>query len=116
MAASLPVSDAEHLAWYAVRCVFASAPPAAGGNRYEERITLWRATTAEHAIQRAEAEATAYANTITGTPDTFLESYWLHDEPADGTEIFSLIRDSNLEPTAYLDTFFDTGNEREQHI
>ena len=120
MAISTPVSDTEQLGWYAVRCVFASGPPpATGGNRYEERITLWRAPTAERAIERAEAEATAYAATIVEQPDTFLEfcqSYRLDDDPADGAEIFSLMRDSDLDPTAYLNTFFDTGNEHQRQL
>jgi hypothetical protein len=32
-------------------------------------------------------------------------------EPADGAEIFSLMRDSDLAPEDYLDSFFDTGTE-----
>ena len=34
---------------------------------------------------------------------------------ADGAEIFSLMRDSDLDPEDYLDTFFDTGEEHESH-
>lgn len=33
-----------------------------------------------------------------------------------GMEIFSPARDSPLEPSAYLDAFFDTGTERQRRI
>ena len=34
---------------------------------------------------------------------------------AEGCEIFSLVRQSDLTPGGYLDTFFDTGREQ-QHV
>ena len=39
------------------------------------------------------------------------QCYRLADDVADGAEIFSLMRDSELEPQQYLDTFFDVGTE-----
>jgi hypothetical protein len=116
----MPVSDEEQLDWHAVRCVFASRwPSAADGNTYEERITLWRAPTSGRAIERAEAEAAEYAAMIKDAPDTFLgfsQSYRLGDVPGDGAEIFSLMRDSDLAPTTYLNRFFDTGAEHQGHV
>ena len=44
----------------------------------------------------------------------FAQAYELTGEPGIGAEIFSLIRDSRLDPDAYLDRFFDTGDEHEQ--
>lgn len=44
------------------------------------------------------------------------QGYWLFDEVnliPQGTEVFSLLRDSDLEPSEYLDTFFDTGCEHQ---
>lgn len=106
--------------WYAVRCVFAVGwPPDARGKTYEERVTLWRAGSSEEAIERAEAEALEYAGTIDDSPSTYLElaqSYYLADEPGDGAEVYSLMRDSDLPPEEYLDTFFDTGSERQRAI
>ncbi len=105
--------------WYAVRCVFRSAwtetPEGVTPHEqlYEERITLWEATSLEEAIALAEAEAVDYA----GDMDEYLEiaqAYQLYDGPGQGTEVFSLMRTSPLEPDAYLDTFFDTGAERQQ--
>jgi hypothetical protein len=37
----------------------------------------------------------------------------LPESPGYGTEVFSLMRDSVLEPNAYLSTFFETGTERQ---
>ena len=105
--------------WYAVRCVFRSAwTQTTEGvtpeeQLYEERITLWQATSLEEAIALAEAEALEYA----GEMDEYLEiaqAYQLYDEPGHGVEVFSLMRTSRLEPDEYLDTFFDTGDERQQ--
>jgi hypothetical protein len=105
-------------AWYSVRCVFRCGwPPKFAGKAYEERITLWRAGSSEEAIERAEAEAAEYASAIGEAPDTYLDfaqAYWLFDEPGDGAEIFSLVRESNRKPQAYVTRFFDTGKERER--
>ncbi len=108
------------LAWYAVRCVFrAGWPPEFAGKAYEERITLWRAASFDHAVERAEAEARAYAAVIADGPSEyvgFAQAYHLYDEPTDGAEIFSLFRVSDLEPEPYLDHFFDTGDERQKDL
>ena len=107
------------LEWYAVRCVFRSAwaetseglPP--GVHLYEERITLWQASSLEEAIALAESEAQEYAD----EEDEYLDlaqAFKLFDEPSSGAEVFSLMRSSELDSDAYLDTFFDTGDERAQ--
>lgn len=86
---------------------------------YEERITLWRASSADEAIERAEAEAEEYAAGIEETPVTYLglaQCFHLFDEPGDGAEIFSLMRDSDLDHDDYIDSFFDTGSERASDV
>lgn len=40
----------------------------------------------------------------------------LFTAPRDGAEVFSLMRDSDLEPDDYLDAFFSTGNERQGDV
>ncbi|MFD7644440.1 hypothetical protein ACFV4P_27780 [Kitasatospora sp. NPDC059795] len=89
---------------------------ASGGRSYEERITLWQASSADDAIARAEAEAETYA-TETGVAYLGLaQSYRLGADgaPGAGAEVFSLLRDSTLEPDAYLDAYFDSRTERQQ--
>lgn len=114
------MSSDDEEGWYAVRCVFASGwPPGQATPVYEERITLWFAASAEEAIERAEVEAREYAGAIDESQDEYLglaQSYRLFDTPADGAEVFSLMRTSTLEPDKYLRTFFNTGTERQQSV
>jgi hypothetical protein len=95
------------MGWYAVRHVIKN------GEAYEERITLWRADSFDHAIARAEVEAADYAWEGTEALSLY-QAYELPDEPKDGVEIFSLIRRSPLAAGDYLDSFFTTGSELEQ--
>ncbi len=114
------MSEKTEPSWYSVRCVFAVGwPPEAIGETYEERITIWRASSAEEAVERAEAEALDYAGSIEESPSTYMglaQCYRLSDQLSDGAEVFSLMRDSKLEPEEYLDTFFDVGTERQSAV
>lgn len=102
---------------YSVRAVF-QWKQRPGQNRkflYEERITAWEAESFEAAIDKAEAEAGEYAKDHAEALDLF-QAYWLFDDIGripPGTEIFSLLRESDMAPSQYLDAFFDTGEERE---
>lgn len=101
--------------WYAVRCVIAFSD---GGptSTYEERITLWRAPSADEAIEMAEAEAAGYAESLEHAEYTgFAQSFNLFVGGAvgHGDEVFSLMRDSELDTEDYLDAFFDTGAEHQ---
>jgi hypothetical protein len=102
----------ESSGWIAVRCIFRSTA-ADGAQVYEERVTIWQETDVDRAIEAAEREADTYA------PDTDSEfvglsqAYVLADQPRHGAEIFSLMRDSDLDPDAYVDHYFDTGTERQ---
>ena len=110
--------------WYSVRCVFRASVDHAWGpadlgpgeSAYEERITLWRAFSAEAAIERAEAGARQYAADIEVEYLGLAQSYRLADEPGDGAAVFSLCRKSTLDAEPYLDAFFDTGGEYQRHI
>ncbi len=102
--------------WFTVRCVFEIDPgnwDGAEPRTYEERITIWQAADLGTAIVFAEKEARAYAKTVDAAYLGLAQSSKA-DTPAHGAEVYSLMRDSNLEPAAYLDRFFDTGHERQQ--
>lgn len=99
--------------WYAVRCVFRTHDDAT--QMYEERVTLWRADDVDEAIAAAEEEAADHAETVASEYLGLAQAYWLPDPPDHGTEVFSLYRESDLKPPEYLDRFFDTGGERQQH-
>lgn len=107
----------ESSGWVAVRCIFRSQAEDPGEVVYEERVTLWRDTDVERAIEKAEAEAWTYARETTWEPERvtdylgLAQAYALSDKPSDGAEVFSLMRTSDLPPAAYLDRFFDTGRE-----
>lgn len=96
------------LTWYGVRCIFKCHDDSA----YEERVTLWHAESFERAIELAETEALAYAADI---DFDYLGLAQAFDTKAlaisNGSEVFSLVRTSSLEPRDYLDRFFDSGSE-----
>jgi hypothetical protein len=101
--------------WYAVRCVIRSTD---GGptSTYEERITLWRAPSPDEAIELAEAEAADYSASLEHAEYTgFAQSFnlFVGDTVGHGDEVFSLMRDSELDTEDYLDAFFDTGAEHQ---
>lgn len=105
--------DQEAQDWFSVRCIFRVTTDD-GGPLYEERITLWRTEGFEAAIALAEAEAAQYADDL-GSCDYLglAQAYQLAEPPGPGAEVFSLIRDSDLESDQYLSTFFDTGQEHQ---
>ncbi len=99
--------------WYAVRCVFRWTE--AAGQPYEERITVWRATGSEAALARAEAEAREYAENTGTTYLGLAQSYATGEEQlSPGSEVFSLLRGSDLPPDEYLDRHFSTGAEHQR--
>jgi hypothetical protein len=88
---------------------------------FEERITLWRRADADSAADAALAESAEYADDIGADDCGLAQVYEPYGDavgglraPADGCELFSLVRQSDLPPGKYLDAFFDTGRE-EQH-
>jgi len=103
--------------WYAVRCVirFFVRDSAAAGT-YEERVTLWRAASPDEAIARAEAEVAGYIEAVGGEHVGLAQCFHLalEGDVGDGSEVFSLMRDSDLDPEDYVGHFFATGAEREQ--
>ena len=114
------VTQEGRLSWYAVRCLFEWRGPGKKRRRiYEERITLWHASSFDEAILKAEAEASDYLN---GDDETgrgpirylALAQAYLLDEgavPGEGVEVFSMLRESNKKPKRYLTRYFDTGRE-----
>jgi hypothetical protein len=109
-------SESTEREWYSVRCVFRVTKDDAGADEdptYEERVTLWKAESLDEAIAMAEGEAAEYTSGGLFEYLGIAQAFWLFDEPGNGAEIFSLMRDSELGPNAYIDRFFDTGSERQ---
>ena len=99
--------------WYAARCVFRydALSDEEPGPVFEERVTLHRAGSFEEAFEKAESAAREYEKE--GGPEFVdcTDVYHLFDEPADGAEVFSLLRIADMEPGEYLRRFFQTGGE-----
>lgn len=104
--------------WYAVRCVFRHPLPDGQVREhpftYEERVTIWRAGSFEEAIAKAEEEADEYASNVDCEKTDLVQAYFFELRPEEGSEVFSLMRDSALTPTEYLDHYFDDGGERQR--
>ena len=99
--------------WYSCKCIFVSTREDTTCDfTYEERITLWNAIDADTAIKLAEDEASAYAKENEVKYTGFCTSFQLFDQPISGKEIYSIIRNSDLDPEQYLDEHYDTGEER----
>jgi hypothetical protein len=100
--------------WYGVRCVFElqDEDPSSGDYWYEERVTLWRAASADDAIRLAEAEGDEHAEVVGTRRTGLVQSFHIAgSQVGSSTEVFSLIRGSRLSAADYLDAFFDTGTE-----
>lgn len=106
------VADDEGPAWFAVRCVVHLE----FDDLYEERVTLWHSASFDDAVATAEAEAEAYAAAHDGEYLGLAQAFEIEGTPGHGAEVFSLIRECDLSPDAYLDQFFDTGLERQREL
>ncbi|HKY67004.1 MAG TPA: hypothetical protein VJM49_11565 [Acidimicrobiales bacterium] len=104
--------------WYTVRTVVHRMDEGV----FQERITLWRRADPDEAAEAALAESTEYASDVGGIDCGLAQVYEPYGDDvaglraaAEGCEIFSLVRQSELDTGRYLDTFFDTGREQ-QHV
>lgn len=106
--------------WYGARSVYelvGGGSQENGARLFEERVVLVKAGSFDEAIIEAEKEALAYANEGSGFVYLgYVSVYKLTDEKVGNkTEVYSLMRESNLSPQKYLDGFFDTGHERTKY-
>ncbi|GAA2606317.1 hypothetical protein SMC26_32045 [Actinomadura fulvescens] len=99
--------------WYGVRCLLRWEQ--AAGRPYEESITIWRADSFDEAIVKAERAARESAALLGGEYLGLAQAFFIGDDESitEGAEVFSLVRDNELEPEEYLTAFFATGDERQ---
>ena len=103
--------------WYGAKCVFLHTQiDSCPGAVYEERVILVKANAVDEAIERAESLAKEYANDLEGCSYTgFVDVFHIYDENiGDGSEVYSLMRTSDVAQNDYLNQFYDTGRERTQ--
>lgn len=98
--------------WYGVRLLYrltGTSRPA-----YEERIIIVRADSDDDAIAKGELYSKDYESEATEYIG-YAMAFHIFDENGPclgpGTEVFSLIRESQLDANAYIDRFHDTGSE-----
>jgi hypothetical protein len=97
--------------WYGVRTVVHHVHR----GTYEERVTILQAESSVQAIELGEREVAEYAEDLGAVATDLVQVYGpLSEEPGERCEVFSLIRSSRLAPAAYVDAFFDTGDEHQQ--
>jgi hypothetical protein len=95
--------------WYAAKSIFLHAETKRGHKQmYEERVVLLRARSFDEAISRAEKEAEEYCNDLDGCKYVgHVDVFHLPErEIADGAELFSSMRRSDLKPEEYLNQFY----------
>ena len=78
-------------------------------------MTLWHADSVEEAFALAEAEAAEYVEALDLKYLGLAQSFHLASTPKSGGEVFSLIRQSSLDPQQYLATCFATGRELQRY-
>ena len=103
--------------WYGVRLVYRWKMTS--GQAYEERVLLVHADSAEAAIAEAERLSKDYESAdieYLGYAIAFNIYCDNGQELGPGTEVFSLVRESELPPDQYIDRFHDTGNECSRNV
>jgi hypothetical protein len=98
--------------WYGVRLIYRVT--FASRRAYEERVIIVPAESDVEAIRKAEQFSKEYESETTEYIG-YATAFHILDENGPclgpGTEVFSLIRESELDPDAYLERFYDTENE-----
>lgn len=95
--------------WYGVRCVFRHRELGV----YEERLTLWRASSLDEAVSRGELEAHEYCADLDGVEYTdFAEAYRMFGEPGRVPRSSPSCGRAGCPCGDYVGRFFATGAER----
>ena len=102
--------------WFAAKCIFRHKKLSKDnvGYIYEERITLIESETNEWAIVKAENEASKYAASEQDCEYiNYIDCFELSsDSIGDKSEIYSLMRSSNLELDEYISKYYQDGTEK----
>src|SRR5262245_39167084 len=103
--------------WYGARTVYKHIKDMSSSSSfhlYEERVIVIQALSFDDAIIEAEKEAREYAGENSEIKYLeFVNVFKLFaDKIENRTEVYSLMRENNLDENGYLDRFFDTGFEK----
>ncbi|MEZ6092920.1 MAG: hypothetical protein R3C03_01595 [Pirellulaceae bacterium] len=107
----------EHEPWFGVRLLYRHLR--ATGQTFEERILIIRSPTAEDAIEATEKLSIQDYEHETTERLGYAMTFNIFDcngpSLPNGSEVFSLIRDSDLTPAVYLDRFYDSALSGRAH-
>jgi Domain of unknown function (DUF4288) len=104
----------DNLNWYGAKTIYKHnlIEDDTAKTLFEERVVLFQAVDFDGAIAQAEVEAEAYAVSHDVEYLGFMDVFHIFDEKVgQGTEIYSLMRESGLSGPDYLDRFYDDGSE-----
>ncbi len=106
----------DDVGWYSAKTVYRHRLVQEGVTKkvFEERVVLFHAANFEDAIAKAEIEAKRYCSAVENVVSLdFASVYYFPEETVgNGSEIYSLMRDSNLSDMEYLSRFHEDGHER----
>ena len=86
-----------------------------GKPSYEERVVLFWAEDFTQAIDLAETEANEYIDGLCATYLGFVNIFHsFMEEPGSGTEVYSIIRNIEMDQEEYINHFYDDGSFRTQ--
>ncbi len=102
--------------WFSAKCIFSWKDRETKKIKgYEERIILLKSISFDEAIKKAESDAEKYNDYISNTIVEyvgFIDVFELFDEKIkDFTEVYSIVRESNLLPNGLLDKYSDDGTQ-----
>ena len=101
--------------WFTVRCLFEHPTRRLESSTplYEERVTIWWADDWDEAYDMAAEEAVIYADEANCTYLRLVDAFDLFDDiVGSGTEVWSNMRESNLDAQTYASTFCSTPRDR----
>ena len=105
--------------WYGVKCIFRHDDLSGDrpGTVYEERVVVVRAETFEEALEKAEAEASDYVKGMDAVYLDYADVFHMSEERiTEGTEVYSLMRTSDLDDDAFVTRYFDDGTQHSREI
>lgn len=104
--------------WYSAKCVFRHLETDIRRQMYEERIILLKADSFDEAFSKAASEAEKYCTESDNCQYTgFADIFRLYEEKiGDKSEIFSVMRTSDLETDNYLERFYPEESENCESI
>jgi len=110
---SISSETTDNRKWFAVQShvrISAGAVLPGRGQTYEERVTIWKAQDAPAAGQLGRHEAESYAHENGYELVDSIVAYELFDVPDVGAEVWSYVRESTLDPTAYVERYVTEGD------